>query len=113
MDLWIRSQDKEKLIKCNNIAIKKIYIDIKENILNVPKTYKYKIIGYFDKNIEFEVLGLYESKERCEKILDDIQNRILINSLVHLDYKTALSNISIDDSQSIIENYSIYNMPSE
>ncbi len=57
MDLWIRSQDKEKLLKVNDIAIE----------MNM-------IYGYFDKNTEYELLGTYKSKERALEVLDEIQN---------------------------------------
>lgn len=56
MDLWIRSQDREKLLKVNDIAIE----------MNI-------IYGYFDKNTEYECLGTYKSKERALQILDEIQ----------------------------------------
>lgn len=67
MDLWIRSQDKEKLVKCDDISIS---IDI-----NVKS---YKIVGYFDKNTEYELLGTYKTKKRALEVLDDIQNFICI-----------------------------------
>ncbi len=57
MDLWIRSQDKEKLLKVNDIAIE----------MNM-------IYGYFDKNTEYEHLGSYASRERALEVLDEIQN---------------------------------------
>ena len=57
MELWIRSQDKETLIKANDITIE-------QNM----------IIGYFDKDTEYEYLGTYKSKERALEVLDEIQN---------------------------------------
>lgn len=59
MELWIRSQDKEKLVKVNDIAIE----------MNM-------IYGYFDKNTEYEHLGSYATKERALKVLDEIQYKI-------------------------------------
>ncbi len=59
MDLWIRSQDKEKLVKVNDIAIE----------MNM-------IYGYFDKNTEYEHLGSYSTKERALEVLDEIQKKI-------------------------------------
>lgn len=67
MELWIRSQDKEKLLKCNDIAIAADSED--------GKTIRgYKIVGYFDKNTEYEELGFYASRIRALEVLDDIQN---------------------------------------
>lgn len=71
MELWIRSQDKEKLIKCNDIAISTDSED--------GKTIGYKIVGYFDKNTEYEDLGIYETKERALEVLDEIQNIFSLN----------------------------------
>ena len=62
MELWIRSQDKEKLVKANDIAIE----------MNM-------IYGYFDKNTEYEHLGSYATKERALDVLDEIQNFMLCN----------------------------------
>lgn len=77
MDLWIYSQDKEKLLKCNDIAIERNMIYEMETI----KFKGYKIVGYFDKNTEYEVLGIYETKERAIEILDKIQD-LLQNAYV-------------------------------
>ena len=60
MDLWIRSQDREKLVKCNDIVVNDDCI-----------------IGYFDKDTEYEDLGTYKTKERALEVLDEIQNAIL------------------------------------
>lgn len=61
MNLWIRSQDGEKIICCNDIAIA------------TDNEYKiYKIVGYFDKNTEYEDLGFYLTKERALEVLDEI-----------------------------------------
>lgn len=62
MELWIRSQDKEKLLKCDDIAL------VKRNW--------YEIVGYFDKGTEYEVLGVYENYEKALSVLNEIQNHI-------------------------------------
>ena len=68
MDLWIRSQNKEILIKCDDIAIT-------DN----------RIFGYFDKETEYEVLGVYETEERAKKVLDDIQNYMIKGSFAKIE----------------------------
>lgn len=73
MNLWVRSQDKEKLLKCNDIAISNNVINERESI----KFKGYKIVGYFDKNTEYEILGTYETKERAIEVLDEIQDKML------------------------------------
>lgn len=87
MELWIRSQDKEKLIKCNDIAISTDSED--------GKTIRgYKIVGYFDKNTEYEELGFYSSKIRALEIIDEIQSKLNCNKFL-LKPKTGL--LSKDD----------------
>lgn len=61
MELWIRSQDKEILIKIDRIGIEKF-----DNGYGIVT---YERIG--TKN-EFG-LGLYKSKERALEVLDEIQ----------------------------------------
>ena len=74
MNLWIRSQDKEKLISCNDIVINNHRYDTMNEHGNRIMHFKgYEIIGYFDKNTEYEILGIYETKERTLEILDEIQ----------------------------------------
>ena len=72
MKLWIRSQDGEKLVCCNDIAIATDSED--------GKTIRgYKIVGYFDKNTEYEELGFYTSRTRALGVLDEIENCLSAN----------------------------------
>lgn len=68
MDLWIRSQNKEILMKICDIAID-----------------KNKIVGYFDKETEYETLGIYSSKERALEVLDEIQSIIKGKTIIKLN----------------------------
>lgn len=72
MELWIRSQDREKLVKCNDIALT---TDSEDGIT----IRGYKIVGYFDKNTEYEELGFYINKKRALEILDEIQETVNFN----------------------------------
>lgn len=68
MDLWIRSQDREKLVKCNDIAIRSFLFN------EIPKyEWCHSIVGYFDKETEYETLGSYKTKERALEVLDEIE----------------------------------------
>lgn len=60
MELWIRSQDKETLVKVNDISIE----------MNM-------IYGYFDKSTEYEHLGSYATKERAIEVIDEIEQRLI------------------------------------
>ena len=66
MELWIRSQDKEKLIKVSNVKYTyrkgDLYSDVRGN----------HYIGTYYDNLA--ILGEYTTKERAIEILDEIQN---------------------------------------
>lgn len=64
MELWIRSQDKEVLLKVNELEIEA------------------NMIIAFDNN-KYQCLGTYETKERTLEILDEIQNKINLINLGH------------------------------
>lgn len=115
MNLWIRSQYKEKLIKCNDIAIATDSED--------GKTIGYKIVGYFDKNTEYEELGFYTSKERALEVLDEIQN-ILKPTIITTGYECELKenikdktsfNLNMIPTKTEIQELStyVYQMPLE
>ena len=61
MELWIRSQDKEILVKVNNLSL----------ALNKDETCE--IINSFEDHQCWE-LGTYTTKERALEVLDEIQN---------------------------------------
>lgn len=60
MELWIRSQDRLRLCKANNLFIKNLSICCSCN----------------DENNDYDYLGVYSTKERVLEVLDEIQ-RIL------------------------------------
>ena len=107
MTLWIRSQDREKLVKCNDIVVNGS-----------------SIIGYFDKDTEYEDLGTYETKERALEVLDEIQNIIKPKFLIRLDEaKQEIADfLNVGDAYIIAENNGdvkninntfVYEMPKE
>lgn len=65
MELWIRSQDKETLLKCNIIAI----------IPNI-EVESYEIVNYFEDG-HYITLGYYISKTRALEVLDEIQDELI------------------------------------
>lgn len=58
MNLWVRSQDKNKLVPIND----ELYI---------PNSRTGEDFGIFYKD---KMLGYYKTKERAIKVLDEIQN---------------------------------------
>lgn len=72
MELWVRSQDKEKLL-----LVKELYV-----FGNEPMTNKtYKIVNNCNEN-----LGIYKSKQRALEVLDEIQN-ILKPVIITTEYE--------------------------
>lgn len=63
MDLWIRSQDRERLMKVNGFD----YVDFND---------EYVINGFGTNECDNYDLGIYNSKERTLEVLDEIQNLI-------------------------------------
>ena len=95
MELWIRSQDREKLLNCNDIAIASDSED--------GKTIRgYKIVGYFDKNTEYEELGFYTSRTRALKVLDEIEG--LLNPKSILKFSALLHKDDIEKIKQATEN---------
>ena len=76
MELWIRSQDKECLVKISNIQ----YVLRKETNCGISTEYHY--IGTYYDNLK--ILGTYKTKERTLEVLDEIKR--LITDLQYLNY---------------------------
>lgn len=66
MKLWIRSQDKERLIKVSNVQYTYRKGDLYSDVRG-----KHYIGTYYDN---LEILGEYATKERAIEVLDEIQN---------------------------------------
>lgn len=92
MNLWIRSQNKIELTKVNDIQIYKA-------------SDGFQIINYSENNCVI-ILGLYKTKERALEVLDEIENKFLLD-IENSNYKCA---------DLIIKAYmlpKIYEMPKE
>lgn len=77
MELWIRSQNKERLLKLNDIILNANYC------IEDGGIYGYRMFANGKV-----YLGIYETKERCIEILDEIQDKmrdryILQGSMIH------------------------------
>ena len=69
MELWVRSQDKERLVKVDKI-------ELYENKDKTDDEYKKCAIYEYTDNERQYLLGIYKSKERALEVLDEIQKRI-------------------------------------
>lgn len=78
MDLWIRSQDKEYIVKVDNIRIKHEYEQKKVND-NYGRTCAY-INGKYRCSYIYSdstCLGEYTTKERALEVLNEIHQRLI------------------------------------
>jgi hypothetical protein len=104
MELWIRSQDKEELLKIN------ARLFIKE-ITNVG----FSIENDLCTDDGFISLGIYETKERALEVLDEIQSYISIlnaMSLCHNENMLIALNSAVGEKK--LNNMSSpYEMPEE
>ena len=90
MELWIRSQDKTKLIKAENIMIIEdviegiTMVDASGETIQPPIKREIMIIA------SDTVVGTYKTKERAIEVLDEIQN-IIHNEFIfeNLTYEKA------------------------
>ena len=74
MEIWIRSQDKEKLINVNeHFSIE--YTDVGMDKTQL-KSIKYAIWG---DNVK---LAIYSTKEKALKVLDEIEKKIIENNTI-------------------------------
>ena len=60
MELWIRSQNKELLVLAKGFEFQKLYDG------------KFQIFAVWQNN--YQMVGIYKSKERALEVLDEIQN---------------------------------------
>ena len=128
MDLWIRSQAKDELVKCSRIKIEEGFETNQDCI-----TRSYYTIYNFD-GVHINWLGEYNTKERAMEVLDEIQKLlmgqdIMIFHNIGLDYdglkslyKKAQedrwiglysSNIDSEKIEYISPNCIVYEMPKE
>lgn len=90
MELWIRSQDEEILVKVNNLSL-------------VHDIDTWEIINSYADHQYWE-LGTYTTKERALEVLDEIQR--LITDLQYMSY-------AVDSSSFYSYRPNVYEMPEE
>lgn len=77
--MWIRSQTKKVLLNVNQVVIN-----------NTKDKSEYYIYGYSERGLD--ILGVYSTKEKALKVLDEIQDAIedtdyyRIDNIVHGTY---------------------------
>ena len=103
MELWIRSQDKESIIKIENISI-----DSENYIIG-------NLISDDNKSIcDYWRLGHYETKERALEVLDEIQSIIIGKYMCNINLEEAFSKIgNEEDIAKLLKQMAVYEMPKE
>lgn len=96
MNLWIRSQDKKKLVNINAV-----------NILEFEALIA--IHGYINSETHFW-LGNYKTKERALEVLDEIQNKI---KEMYILENCELQKNSCYEQSLTMTDFNIYQMPEE
>lgn len=99
MNLWVRSQDREGLLKIND----RLFI---REIANIG----YSVENDLCIDDGFISLGIYKTKERALEILDEIQSKI--EDLYALENCSLKKNSCIERSL-VMHNFNIYQMPKE
>lgn len=92
MDLWIRSQDKRRLVKANGV-------DITPSGLSI---YSIGVNG---------ILGTYETEERTLEVLDEIQSKLTLDCKINGNYQE----MDLQIKARLVESQygKIYEMPKE
>lgn len=72
MKLWIRTQDKTKLMETEELIIKEV---VKTDANNV-NGYKQEVVGC-NICVGYMPVALYKTKERALQVLDEIQNALV------------------------------------
>lgn len=92
MDLWIRSQDEEFLMKIDNINLG----------LDVDSNESCRLFTFVGGAVASFTLGIYKSRERALEILDEIQELLEPVNVVEVSKKEAVIGANI-----------LYEMPEE
>ena len=95
MELWIRSQDRKKLMKVDEVKIE----TVKDG-----NTFIYS---------HATDLGTYETKERALEVLEEIQNILRGKYAMSFDYKVSLNGFKKEEVQLMLEQMAVYEMPLE
>lgn len=94
MDLWIRSQNKEKLCKIENIK----YMDTSDDFEN-------EIHSLWNDNNG--ILGIYKTKERALEVLDEITNLIKPKYLIRMDNHGPVNDFHNNENNSYVSAYGV------
>ena len=110
MELRIRSQDRENLIRVENLC----YFNTCNEMESVGKNYILNKSWIGDKDCI--ILGEYKSKERALEVLDEIQSILNLKNMYKYDRELVLKsweNVDKEKVKIVREQMSVYEMPKE
>ncbi len=100
MGIWVRSQNKEALVLCEEL-----YLSFQPSLHNIfGKSIDCE--GEYDINTNDLFLGTYSTKEKALKVLDMIQGNITGNKYRNLEFAR-------DCPAFGIEHHNVFNMPQD
>lgn len=105
MELWIRSQDKEKLVKVDEIYIEEIL----STTVYINDRYR---VGEWLVECSNVILGTYRSKERALEVLNDIQDTLIAKYVTSLNPRAAMLETE-EETTKALEKMAVYVMPKE
>lgn len=100
MDIWIRTQNRERLLKVNDI-----FMGVTKNIVEMSNVYL--LLTFNGREVE---LGRYKSKERALEVLDEIQDKI---KNMYILENCKLPKKSCIEQSLVMNDFNIYEMPNE
>ncbi len=107
MELWIRSQDKEKLLKINGIQYQNCKLIENETI-------EANILIGFHNSYDNEILGEYSTEERAFEVLDEIQGILNVKENLQfngVDINDAFKDMDKEKVRLMLYKMSVYEMP--
>lgn len=116
MELWIRSQDKEDLIKVDNLGL--AYLGKYNFVDKIGDIHRKEYhICQFEENCH-TTLGYYKTKERAIEVLDEIHKCIVDKEVLdgNNNILTLANKNSLNEVKQILartEEIAVYEMPKE
>lgn len=92
--MWIRSQDRKRLVNTNHVNIRELDI-LRTNVID----------AYFGQSMY--LIGEYSTKEKAMKVMDMIHDQIMLGSLKYEDVK------SNDNNQQWLKSEFVFQMPKD
>lgn len=113
MKLWIRTQDKTKLMEAEELIIKEVFKTDANNV----NGYKQELVGC-NICVGYIPVALYKTKERALQVLDEIQNALVGKVMVEVKQSKSkkeddIVNTTTASAKPLNQNCVVYELPKE